>query len=171
MLTSRVINSVIFCQLFTIGPSSSGFAKKLDFVQKIGISAKKLDFSKKPGFQGHFSWISSWAPTGGWNCKKVGFQTSVKSSFFARNPYFLHEIQVFCKTRWQKTWISGCTQWAPTEIQVFCPWAAEIQDFCWNPTFLHEIQLFCKPDEEASGLEIVRYAGDELEDMDIALRD
>ena len=138
----------------TPGPSSSSFAKKLDFVQKIGISAKKLDFSKKPGFQGHFSWISSWAPTGGWNCKKVGFQTPVKTSFFARNPYFLHEIQFFCKTRWQKTWISGCTQWAPTEIQVFCPWAAEIQDFCWNPTFLHQIQLFCKVDEEASGFDI-----------------
>ena len=59
------------------GPSSSKFAKKLDFVQKSGISAKKT------GFQGHFSWISPWAPTGGWNCKKVGFQTSVKSSFFA----------------------------------------------------------------------------------------
>ena len=120
-------------------------------LQKAGFRAKNRDFSKKPGFQGHFSWISSWAPTGGWNCKKVGFQTPVKTSFFARNPYFLHEIQVFCKTRWQKTWISGCTQWAPTEIQVFCPWAAEIQDFCWNPAFLHQIQLFCKVDEEASG--------------------
>ena len=127
-------------------------------MQKIGISAKKLDFSKKPGFQGHFSWISSWAPTGGWNCKKVGFQTPVKTSFFARNPYFLHEIQVFCKTRWQKTWISGCTQWAPTEIQVFCPWAAEIQDFCWNPAFLHQIQLFCKLDEEASEYEFWKFA-------------
>ena len=73
------------------GPLDLVLQKKLDFVQKIGISAKK------PGFQGHFSWISSWAPTGGWNCKKVGFQTSFKSSFFARNPAFLHQIQLFCK--------------------------------------------------------------------------
>ena len=97
LTTLQIVTSI---PISTPWPSPSSFAKKLDFVQKIGISAKKLDFSKKPGFQGHFSWISSWAPTGGWNCKKVGFQTPVKTSFFARNPYFLHEIQVFCKTRW-----------------------------------------------------------------------
>ena len=55
-------------------------------MQKSWISCKKLDFVQKAGFQGHFSWISPWAPMGSWNCKKLDFRP-------IWNPAFLHEIQ------------------------------------------------------------------------------
>ena len=86
------------------GPSSSGFAKKLDFVQKIGISAKKLDFSKKAGFQqknrisGSFFMDFIVGAHRRLELQKSGISDiseiqlfCTKSLFFAQNPGFLRK--------------------------------------------------------------------------------
>ena len=78
--------------------------KKLDFVQKIGISCTKAGFHR--GLKSHFFAIPPARGRPRWNPWKM----TLKSSFlheiqlFARNPAFLHEIQLFGKTRWRGPW-------------------------------------------------------------------
>ena len=78
------------------GPSSSKFAKKLDFVQKSGISAKNLDFSKKNRISGSFFMDFTVGAHGRLELQKSGISDiseiqlfCTKSLFFAQNPAFL----------------------------------------------------------------------------------
>ena len=89
------------CAPWNPGFLPSGFAKNLDFMQKIGISCKKAGFHRC--LKSHFFAIPTARGRPRWNPWKM----TLKSRFFAEiqlfcwNPYFLHEIQLFCKTRWR----------------------------------------------------------------------
>ena len=78
------------------------FCKK--FIKKIGISCKNLDFTDVSDcLKSHFFAI----PTA--TIKSMNNDPEIQGFFaeiqlFCWNLYFLHKIQLFCKTRWRGPW-------------------------------------------------------------------